>query len=1041
MKIRLVSAVMVAVTAGPFSAFGQTRAVQIPANNPLAMYPRDRITAPIESGVTVALSGDVHPEARPENEVGRAPGNLSMSRVILTLQRSAEQQAALDAYSEALQNPRSPFFHQWLTPETFGLHFGLSQNDLNRVAGWLSAQGFTIDEIPSGHWSITFSGTAALAESAFRTEIHYYRVAGEVRYANSTDPQIPQALAGIIAGVAGLNNIRPQHVRANVTGPSGGGAGGHYLDPSDFATIYNLNPLYSKGLKGNGVQIAVIEDCSMDVSLAATFWNLEGVAQTSNAYWDYGTAPACGSKIVDEVFLDYEWSGAIAPAASIWLVTSSSSDPLLGAVQGVVEHGVNNSFAPLVTMSYEDCESTYDLNNWVPLWQQAQTQGITGLVSSGDIGAAACDYPGTTVTATHGRTVNGFCASPYVVCVGGTQFNDVANPSQYWSPTGHALGYIAEIAWNESGTLGSTPTIWGASGGGYSTIQPRPSWQSGNTQRGEPDVAFSSASHDGYRICDPSHPCDANYLWEVAGTSAAAPSFAGIMALIIQAAGKQGSPNPTLYSLAGQPSLGVFHDIVSGNNSVNGVTGFSAGPGWDAATGLGSVNATALLSNWPGASAIVPVLTNLEMTKSPPPASGCAVPPAASAFLTTDNVAYLFFGATVTTADNLTSDWLAPNGDVLTGGSWAANSAGSYCFVGTSLNISNPSPAHLGGWQARIYDNGSQIGSVAFTLTAPAAITSLSPSTVIAGSGAFTLTVNGTGFVSGATVLWGGTPLPTSFVSGTQLTATVAGNLIAAAGSALITVSSAGLVSSPATITFVTLPPNLSRIGVLPQLAAGAGWDTAVYLTNASGSAVPVALAFHADDGTALILPVSATQQGKTQDLSTSELIAAIPPNTTLAVDTQTLSANVEGWVDVLSSGALTGFAVFRYAPQGLSGGPGLITPWEGTVPLQTLLAPALLTFPFDNTNGFSSGLALGNLKSTGANFTATFFDGNGNPLGSPQTIALSGNGHTSFLLNAQYGFTANASGIVKITGGSMMAIGLRASPYGTLTSIPVPLQ
>ena len=1017
----------------PCTLLSQTRAEQSAAN-PLVVFPKDRVPDKIDNSVRVALARHVPPAARPENNLGPVPGDLSMPRMILTLARDADQQAALDAFSAALQNPQSPYFHKWLTPESFGAHFGLSQNDLNRITDWLKGLGFTIDDIPSGHWTVTFSGTAAQVENAFHPSIQNYRVAGEVRYANSSNPQIPAALAGIVSGIAGLNNFRPQRPRGSAVPNGAFTPGQDFLDPSDFATIYNLNPLYSKGINGNGVKIAVIEVCSMDVSsLAGTFWSLEKLtSQTSNWYWDYGTPPKCSSDDADEVYLDYEWSGALAPSAQIWLVSSNTSDQLLGAVQGVV----TNNFAPVVTVSYSECESG-GAQAWVDLWQQAHTQGITGLVASGDTGAAGCDS-GTETIAKQGRAINGICASPYVVCVGGTQFNDTSNPNEYWSTTtGHALGYIPEIAWNESGTLGSSPTLWGSSGGGYSTIASKPAWQTGNTntQRGVPDVALSSASHDGYRVCDGAYPCTPNYYMTIAGTSAAAPSFAGIMALVIQATGgqPQGSPNQTLYGLAAQPSLGVFHDIVTGNNSVNGVQGFSAGPGWDPVTGLGSVNATALVTNWPNASTGILAVTNLEMTKVN--STTCTVPPATSAFLTTDNNAYLYFGATLSASDNLTSDWLAPNGDVLSGVSWNPG-AGTYCFTGASLDISNPKPGHLGGWLARIYDNALMIASTPFTVSSPASITGISPSPVLAGSGPFTLSVIGTGFVSGSTVLWNGSALPTSFLSATQLTATVAGALIVTAGSASIAVSSAAVVSN--SVTIAILSSNLSRIGALSQVAAGGGWDTAVYLTNSTSGALSVALSFYADDGTALRLPLAVTQQGSTNNQLTSTLNAVIPPNTTLSVDTGSLSATVQGWADVQSNGSLTGFAVFRYALNGLTKGP---TPWEGTVPLQTQLSPTLMIVPFDNTNGFATGVAVGNLTPFAVNLTAMFFDDNGNPLGSPQIIPLADFGHTGFVISKMFPFTDNTKGIMKISGVGLMGLGLRASPYGTLTAISVPLQ
>lgn len=192
----------------PGVLIGQAR-VEPLAVNPTLVLPKDRVPTTIDNSSTVTLPGHVQPGAREENDLGPTPDDLPMARMILSLKRSSDQQAALDAFSEALQDSRSPFFHKWITSEVFGAHFGLSQNDLDRLAGWLKGLGFTVDDIPSGHWTITFSGTAAQVESAFHTSIHYYRVGGEVKYANSSDPRIPQALAGIVSGDAGLNNFRP----------------------------------------------------------------------------------------------------------------------------------------------------------------------------------------------------------------------------------------------------------------------------------------------------------------------------------------------------------------------------------------------------------------------------------------------------------------------------------------------------------------------------------------------------------------------------------------------------------------------------------------------------------------------------------------------------------------------------------------------------------------------------------------------------------------------------------------------------------------
>jgi len=608
------SAGFVASAQPPQHHAGPAPGNQLQDAGPLHVYPKNRLSGPVDDRIMVKLPGNVHPHARPEFDAGPAAGGQPMPGIILALRRGPDQQAALDTLSADLQNPRSPLFHQWLTPESFGAHFGVSQSDLQQVENWLKSKGFTIDQIPAGHWMIVFSGTVAQVEAAFLTPIRYYRSGDRTYYANAGDPQVPEALSGMVLGFAGLNNFRPRPHR-DVAQPRWLGGNGYFLAPSDFATIYDLNPLYQNGIKGNGINIAVIEPCTMDLSLALTYWNAEGISQQGWWYANYGNPPACAQDDIDEVYLDYEWAGAVAPQAQIWIVSSSNSDNLLGAVTGVVNSGVGknsvtgSSFAPVLTMSYLSCSSQSYAETWIGLWQQAHTNGITSLVSSGDTGAAGCDSdppPGKT-EAVNGLAINLFCESPYVVCVGGTQFNDTANPGAYWSPSGNALGYIPEVAWNQTGANGGTG-LWGASGGGYSTFTPKPAWQTGNASpyRGTPDIALTSSSpHDGYLLCDDTAAdCGgAGGFQAIGGTSAAAPSLAGIMALLVQQTGQaQGNVNQTLYALAARNDVGlIFHDIISGNTNVPGQQGYSAGFGWDAATGLGSIDANALIANWSNA--------------------------------------------------------------------------------------------------------------------------------------------------------------------------------------------------------------------------------------------------------------------------------------------------------------------------------------------------------------------------------------------------------------------------------------------------------
>jgi len=156
-------------------------------------------------------------------------------------------------------------------PVEFGSQFGLSQNDLDRVAGWLAAMGFTIDEIAAGRSTLTFSGTVAQVQDAFHTAIHNYRIGSGLYYSNVTELEMPQALDGIVSGVAGLNNFGARRRHLSPSPQYMTGDGKRWLEPSDFATIYGLNSLYSNRTWGTGIDIAVLEVCSMDVSLAQTF--------------------------------------------------------------------------------------------------------------------------------------------------------------------------------------------------------------------------------------------------------------------------------------------------------------------------------------------------------------------------------------------------------------------------------------------------------------------------------------------------------------------------------------------------------------------------------------------------------------------------------------------------------------------------------------------------------------------------------------------------------------------------------------------------
>jgi len=253
-----------------------------------------RITQAVDMENLVALHGNTHPLARPEYDQGAAPDSLPMERMLLVLQRSAEQEAALRKLLDEQQIKSSPNYHMWLTPEQFGQQFGPADVDLQAVTGWLSSQGFQVSHVAAGGTVIEFSGTAGAVRQAFHTEIHKFAVNGEEHWANASDPQIPAALAPVVAGFASLNNFPRQPMiqqvgafsRSKATGEvrplftfTSGGSSYYALGPTDFATIYNVLPLWqaSPAIDGTGQTIAIVAASNINVQDVRDFRNLFGL--------------------------------------------------------------------------------------------------------------------------------------------------------------------------------------------------------------------------------------------------------------------------------------------------------------------------------------------------------------------------------------------------------------------------------------------------------------------------------------------------------------------------------------------------------------------------------------------------------------------------------------------------------------------------------------------------------------------------------------------------------------------------------------------
>ena len=617
--------------------------------------PRDKILE-IDSARTAAVEGTRHPLARQQFDAGRLEPERQLSHLSLNFRLSAAGKADLEKLLTEQQDPKSPNFHRWLTPEQYASRFGMSQSDLARVAAWFESQGLTVEGISRNRNAIFFSGSAGQIEYALKAELHKYSVNGEAHFANSTDVSLPEAFASRVLSVRGLDDFFPRpRIRKFSPRFTSHISGSHFLVPGDFATIYDV----PSGIDGAGQSIAIVGQTQVSTADIDKFRSAAGLPARTAGNFVERLVPGTGSGATctddeTEADLDLEWSEGVARNAAIKFVyaglgSGTTCNNRTKNVFDALEYAVTNDVAPIISISYGNCEANLGnafvltLEQWA---QQANAQGQTIVGPAGDDGAADCD---TTSSATQGLAVDAPASLPEVTGAGGTEFtgdaqatvsSNCAAATTYWKgecnstdPAGTALGYIPEETWND--TQSGQP--FAAGGGGASIVFGKPSWQTGNGvpndgKRDVPDIALNASDlHDAHLICSQgfyassSSPapttCTNGFrdstgdLAAVGGTSASAPNFAGILALVSQATSSRGlgNVNPMLYSLAASAPAS-FHDIQSGNNNVpctagttdcpSGTTaiGFSAGPGYDQVTGLGTLDVSQLITAWKAAS-------------------------------------------------------------------------------------------------------------------------------------------------------------------------------------------------------------------------------------------------------------------------------------------------------------------------------------------------------------------------------------------------------------------------------------------------------
>ena len=823
---------------------------------------QNRISQATSAKPNTELSGTVHPLTARATDLGSVNSNLQLNSMTLNIALSAGQKQEIAALQKALQNPNSPQYHKFLTQAEYGARFGLTDADLSQLKSWLASQGFTVNGVSKTRTSISFSGKTSQVESAFQTQLHQYKLNGETHFANATALHVPAQFAGVILSVSGLDTFRPKprtnriSARPYYTLDSSD----YFLTPADWATIYSLNSIYTAGFDGTGVHVGVVGQTYAPQADIDNFRTAAGLSATKLTYAcissaDCTDAAGISQSDLGEADVDIEWAGGIAKNATVDFIYAAADDPNQGAFEALT-YAVNSyatadgSVVPVISMSYGSCEtqlagSTVQLLD--QLGAQANVQGQTLVVASGDSGPAGCDPsndPGTPA-ATQGLSVEAPADSGNFTSVGGTTLSgDENNPATYWNQTlgqvNTALQYIPEIAWNETNQVSAGLD---ASGGGESTLITQPSWQSGlissTTGRLVPDVAFSAAAnHDAYLFCSASLNSAAygttcangtfvssggtagTALTQGGGTSVPTPAFAGMLALFVQRYGPLGNINPTLYGLFPAYSSStnttnpIFNDITVGDNIVPCVApplgspdcdpstlqmGYVAGTGYDEVTGLGSIIGGALFSEL--------------KAQYPDPASTTTVTVSPSQVLSggtatfTANVSSLVAGS-ITGTDTFTNagtTFASPVTPLTNGGvaTWAVAATTANGFVLGSNPVTatyNLTPPGGGNYLSSVGITELTVLTSSFDPSQAPLLFALSSSTAPAGGQGFTLSVYGANFVPASVVLWNGTARPTTYVSGTQLNVAISAADIALDGTNTVSVSNpapnAGVSSS-----------------------------------------------------------------------------------------------------------------------------------------------------------------------------------------------------------------------------------------------------
>ncbi|MGA8870839.1 MAG: S53 family peptidase [Candidatus Acidiferrales bacterium] len=465
-----------------------------------------------------------------------------------------------------------PHERRYLTREEFARRHGAKASDIEKVRAFAKQHDLAVVTEDRARRTVKLSGTIEAFTAAFGVSLRRYEHPTGTYRCRTGSLTIPTGLKSIVEGVFGLDN-RPQakahfRLRKITPGVRAQSAGVSY-SPLQVAQAYAFPP----GATGAGQCIGIIElgGGYNAADLASFFGNLGAPPPKVTAVSvDGATNSPTGdpSGPDGEVELDIEVAGAVASGAEIAAYFAPNTDQ--GFIDAVTTAVHDATLKPsVISISWGGPESSWTAqarNALNSACQDASTMGVTILAASGDDGASDGSSNGA-------LTVDFPASSPHVLGCGGTKL------------TLSGASIASEQAWND---LSANE---GATGGGVSEVFALPSYQrgakvprapNGFIGRGVPDVSGDADPETGYNVVvDGQHTV-------IGGTSAVAPLWAGLLALINQSVGKNvGYVNPLLYAANAEKT---FHDITSGSNG-----DYSAGPGWDACTGLGSPDGTALM--------------------------------------------------------------------------------------------------------------------------------------------------------------------------------------------------------------------------------------------------------------------------------------------------------------------------------------------------------------------------------------------------------------------------------------------------------------